>query len=247
MHACYCRCPVRPWLLALALLGACGKANETAPTPVSPTAPTASVPTSTDPAPALIQKDAASGGYCRHEVTGAVTGRGESPGSDLALTADYFMTREEHRRAYLAFGVGPDEIDERMKHDPLMNLFTLHCEGFLDLFIAAGDGMKYADFPFAPGTYPIAPQPNRVNARFFQRAESERATEATERGGDARTAFEWITAERGQFVLERFDGRGAAGSFSFDARVPTGNVHVAGTFDLPCMHPTSVCSTAGTK
>lgn len=231
MYACYCRCPVRSCLLALALLGACGKAEQTAPTPVSPTAPTASVPVSpTAPAPAPIPNDAASGSYCRHEVTGALTGRGESPGSDLALTTDYFMTREEHRRAYLAFGVEPDKIDERMKHDPLLNLFTLHCEGFLDLYIAAGDAMKYADLPFGPGTYPIAAQPNRINARF-----------------STPTGLERSSAERGQFVLERFDGRGAAGTFFFEARVPTGNVHVTGTFDLPCMHPTSVCNTALTK
>ncbi|MGN6105076.1 MAG: hypothetical protein ACTHU0_08230 [Kofleriaceae bacterium] len=161
-------------------------------------------------------------------MTGAITGRGESPGSDMALTTDYFMTREEHRRGFLAFGVAPDEIDARMQHDPLLNLFTLHCEGFLDIYIAAGDAMKYADLPFAPSTYPIAPQPNRVNAKFHN-----------DRG--------WLQVERGQLVLERFDGRGAAGTFFFDAKVSTGSVHVTGSFDLPCMLPTSVCNTARTK
>lgn len=143
----------------------------------------------------------------------------------MALTTDYFMTTDEHRRAYLAFGVGPDEIEERMKHDPLLNLFTLHCEGFLDLFIAAGDTMKYADLPFASAIYPIAPQPDRVNAKFFDQTE-------------------WIRAQRGEFKLARFDGSGAAGTFSFDAKVQNGNVHVTGSFDLPCVHSTSVCTTA---
>ena len=225
-YACYCRRPVRSCLLAFALLGACGRSEETAPS-ASSTATNASGPATEAPAP--IRRDAASGGYCRHEVTGALTGRGENPASDLALTTDYFMTREEHRRAFLRFGLEPDEIGERMKHDPLLNLFTLHCEGFLDLFITAGDAMKYVDLPFGPGTYPIAARPNRVNARF-----------------STPTGFGQISAEGGQFVLERFDGRGAAGTFAFDAKVPTGNIHVAGTFDLPCLHPTTVCGGSGT-
>lgn len=213
--------------VALVLFAACGRAEpparaaEPTPTP-TPTPP---------PAPTVVADGGtASTGYCRHEVTGALSGHGESPANDLALTADYFMTRDEHRRAYLALGVPPDEIDARMQHDPLMNLFTLHCEGFLDLYIAAGDRMKYADLPFGPGTYEIAPRPDRVNARFSSPATLDR-----------------ISAERGELVLERFDGRGAAGTFAFGATLPTGDVRVTGRFDLPCLHPTSVCNGARSK
>ncbi|HEY4182006.1 MAG TPA: hypothetical protein VGM90_34420 [Kofleriaceae bacterium] len=106
-------------------VAACKKGDKPAPSPALSGAPAGSASATTTPA-----APDPSTGFCRYEITGSVTGKGESPGTMSSLGADYYYDQP---------------IDPAAKPSVL---FTVVCKGPVQINFAPGPGLGYADVPF---------------------------------------------------------------------------------------------------
>jgi hypothetical protein len=141
-------------------------------------------------------------------------------GLESLISSESFMTKlsaEELRK----------RVDERMKRDPRMTPLNFGCgNSTASVTLMASPSSRYADVPHKPGKYRITPEkgskPGDFNLIF--------------------TASHGIftVSAPGKLELTRFDAKGVAGKYSFDAVKDSGGdpsikrVVVTGSFNLRC-------------
>lgn len=146
--------------------------------------------------------------------------------------SDYWATDAEVRTALRTHAVHKEaaeverEIDARMGRDPRLVILAVSCTGDGGaLVIVSSDRSKYADIPFAPGTYKLG----------TGTVKSAPAGEfAVLRIRSSTTPY--VDVGPGTLTLTKFDATGVAGSFSFTATSQStkAQAKIEGTFDLPC-------------
>ena len=154
-------------------------------------------------------------------------------------TTDYWLTDDDLRQALEMMAKvmtkAPDaarvkaKVDEGMKKDPRLVLLLINC-GTDDGLLTMGPGGKshYADVPFAPKKYAIAP------------------TSAASKPGDMGVMLglhhgkdhqSFLVSDPGTLDITKFDATGIAGTFHFAAKeMRSGKkVVVDGKFDYGCV------------
>jgi hypothetical protein len=225
--------------IACALLVACGGKKDPAPS-----AGSAAVAVTGSAAPASGSASTPDGtpvGKCTFTVTGDVALTVEAvatkspPNGKAMATADYWQTDDQIRSA-LQMMSGLDskkskdavqaEVDAAMKKDPKFMLLLVNCgaDGG-SLNFGPGKDSKYADLPFKPGKYPIAPGSAKAG---------ELAVMVNLRPPTGHKSFE--VSEPGTMDITKFDATGIAATFAFKAKSHDGKaVEIKGSFDYPCV------------
>ena len=151
----------------------------------------------------------------------------------VTAASDYWATDSEARSA-LRGGMhekDPAElkrkIDERMVRDPHVVILAVTCTGEAGgaVVIVSSENSKYADVPFAPGTY-------KLGTGTMQSAPAGDFAVARVRS----STTPYVDVEPGTLTVKKFDPTGVAGSFSFTATSSStrAKAKIEGTFDLPC-------------
>ncbi|WP_342378936.1 hypothetical protein NVS55_05965 [Myxococcus stipitatus] len=189
-------------------------------------------------------------GSCEVRVTGGVQLAFTGKGGTQAAASDHWMSREERRQMFekLYARVEKDParrklgVEQQMGPDGLMSgPLTVHCitaagPMAASFSIFAGPRNTLESVPFKPGTYPLV---------SLEEKPGELGVSLRLKG------INYKLSSPGVLVLTRFDGGGVAGTFQFTARTNVAenrakavmrNVHVTGSFDLPCLMKSRVCS-----
>jgi len=185
---------------------------------------------------------AAADNHCELTATGDATATisvdaATTQQGKLTAATDYWMSEAQLRGALAQLaGLGgklskPEQarkVDDAMKRDPRFMLLSITClaDGG-GVILSAARGSKYADLPFAPQTYAIAPsleaKPGELTAMVHLVVDGKRESFAVKRPG--------------KLVLTQFDGTGIAGSFTLEADARGAaprHVSLTGQFHYAC-------------
>ncbi|HYH97749.1 hypothetical protein [Hyalangium sp.] len=191
-------------------------------------------------------------GLCEVKVTGGAEFVYQGKGGRTAVSSDHWYTEEELRKAVEttinALTKDPAKrqarLDKAMKDGGrFMGPLLLNCvssEGSSagNLNILPTDTTTREAVPFKPGTYKLvarSAKPNEFRIMFR-----------------AKDVMYSLTGP-GELVIQRFDAKGIAGTFSFPAKssplaskpgTTEHSVTVTGNFDFPCPAPTEMCRAA---
>jgi hypothetical protein len=130
------------------------------------------------------------------------------------------------------------QVDEAMKKDPRLMLMILACRNeSVHLTFTPANHSKYANVPFKPARYSLAPDQAAKPGDFVALV--------SVKDGDKSTSYR--AASPGRLELSQFDAHGIKGTFSFAAEqafVKKGDtaktVTLKGSFSFPCLGG-SVC------
>lgn len=158
---------------------------------------------------------------------------------NVAASTDYWFSDAQLRMALSALqGIGkkltPAEkerkVEEAMKKDPRLMLLLVNCltdEG--GVILATSRGSKYADVPLKPASYTIAAERKSKAGEFTVMFHLS--------PGGKRESYS--VKEPGKLALTRFDKKGVAGTFRFNAEQqfskPPRSVAVTGSFKYHCL------------
>ena len=175
-------------------------------------------------------------GYCSVTVSGAQAMSFVVPVEDGDFDSDYWRTDAETRELVLAM-LKFDEyqfferdeaymVEQAMAHDPRINLFFMDCSSDKGgVVFLPGRYSRYADVPFRPGTFEIAPA-----ARITAVTEGAFFASAYIFAGQKR--LDVAPVEPGTLTITAFNELQIAGTFSFLAASADGQrVVMKGKFD----------------
>ena len=176
-------------------------------------------------------------GYCSISITGAEQASFTVPAEEGDFDTDYWRTAVETRGLIRGMleqdevnDVNREDIDylveQAMARDPRLVLFMMDCSGErAGLMLVPGRFSRYADVPFRPRAYEIAPAANIeavTEGAFFVEA-------YIMRGAGPR---HYAPVEPGQLNITTFNELQVAGTFSFAAASADGQrVVMTGKFD----------------
>jgi hypothetical protein len=175
-------------------------------------------------------------GYCSVTVTGAQATSFVVPADEADFDTDYWRTDAEAReliRGVLRFDeyrvYEEDEeylTEQAMARDPRLTLFVMDCNGEQGgVTLVPGKFSRYADVPFRPNTYEIAPAAN-------MEAVTEGVFLATISVGSGAASRDYTVVEPGVLNITVFNELQIAGTFTFKATSADGQVIVMqGKFD----------------
>ena len=217
---------MRRLVVAAWLAAACSSKTDAPPAPA--------------PAPAAAPADTSTG-RCEVTVAGDVQATGVSGGGPQAVGTDYWMAPADIEASIARFAAEKPEaeraaaIAEAKARDPYQSVLILNCVSErVRLTLNPGMAAKYADIPFAAGTYAINrknDKPSYFSAMLIVDGE----------------AYSLPNDQEGALAITKFDKTGIAGTFAFPAErtdyktKAVAKVTVKGTFDFTCSYPTSVC------
>lgn len=188
-------------------------------------------------------------GSCEVRVTGGVQLTFSGKGGSQAAASDHWMSRDERRQMFEKLYARAEKdparrkagVEQQMGPDGLMSgPLTLHCisaEGPMAASFSIFSGKNTVEtIPFKPGTYTLV---------TLEEKPGELGVSLRLKG------INYKLSAPGVLEVTRFDGRGIAGTFKFTAQTNASdnrakavmrNIQVSGSFDLPCLMKSRVCS-----
>jgi hypothetical protein len=178
---------------------------------------------------------------CRVKITGAINTEFTGKDDSAAFNSDYYFTQQQiddltHVPSDDTDTLPTDTTVAGEEGDipprpagaaPVFSWFLLNCQGGdTTLNLYANVNATKEDVPFGPGRYDIAGQGGSDDPKVFS---------ATVAFGAEPGPEMYDVSPGGHVQIDRFDTKGAKGSFEFSMQDATGQkVDIDGTFDVTC-------------